>query len=59
MQYIAAPIAGDRVYGKKKADRLYLHAHTLQIMIPATSTETFTAPIPKEFTKSFPEHDNA
>lgn len=59
MQYLTTPIAGDRVYGKKKADRLYLHAHTLQIMIPATKSETFTAPTPKEFTELFPEYNNA
>jgi len=54
MQYLSAPIAGDRVYGKKKAERLFLHAHTLEITIPASKRETFTAPIPKEFTDKFP-----
>jgi 23S rRNA pseudouridine1911/1915/1917 synthase len=59
MQYLNAPIAGDRVYGKKKADRLYLHAYSLEITVPASKRETFTAPIPKEFTDSFPGHVNA
>ena len=54
MQYLGAPIAGDRIYGKKKADRLFLHAHTLEITIPASRRETFVAPIPKEFTDKFP-----
>jgi len=59
MQYLNAPIAGDRVYGKKKADRLYLHAHSLEITIPASKRETFVAPVPKEFTDKFPEYKHA
>ena len=54
MQYVLAPIAGDRVYGKKKADRLFLHAHKLEITIPASKRQTFEAPIPKEFLTNFP-----
>ena len=50
MHYIKAPIAGDRVYGNEKsAPRLCLHAHTLEITIPAFKRQVFTAPIPKEF----------
>jgi 23S rRNA pseudouridine1911/1915/1917 synthase len=59
MQYLNAPIKGDRIYGKKKADRLFLHAHTLEITIPATKRETFVAPIPKEFTDTFPGYKYA
>lgn len=58
MQYILAPIAGDRVYGKKKAERLFLHAHSLEITIPASKRETFVAPTPKEFTDAFPGYKN-
>jgi 23S rRNA pseudouridine1911/1915/1917 synthase len=56
MEYINTPIWGDRIYGHKKdkADRLYLHAHKLEITIPASRRETFIAPVPKEFTKHFP-----
>lgn len=55
MAYINAPIVGDRVYGTgKKADRLFLHAHSLEITIPASNRQVFTAPVPKEFTDSFP-----
>jgi len=55
MQYINTPILGDRVYGRKdKADRLYLHAHTLEITIPTSKRELFAAPVPDEFTKHFP-----
>lgn len=59
MQYINAPIAGDTVYNKKKGSRLFLHAHSLEITIPVSKRETFTAPIPKEFTDKFPEYTNA
>lgn len=55
LQYINTPILGDRVYGRASfGDRLYLHAHSLEITIPTSKREVFTAPVPKEFTKHFP-----
>lgn len=52
MQYIKAPIAGDRVYGSTKtAPRLCLHAHSLEITIPGSERKVFTAPVPPEFKK--------
>lgn len=48
MQYLNAPIHGDRVYGKE-SDRLYLHAHSLEITIPEGKRETFVAPVPASF----------
>ena len=59
LQYLGCPVVGDRIYGKKKADRLYLHAHKLEITIPASKRETFTAPIPAVFTDKFPEYTYA
>lgn len=59
MQYLLAPVAGDRIYGKKKANRLFLHSHSLEITIPASKRETFTAPIPREFTDKFPGYKYA
>ncbi|MDB5167704.1 MAG: hypothetical protein JWN26_849 [Candidatus Saccharibacteria bacterium] len=53
MKYIATPIMGDKVYGKP-ADRLYLHAASLEITIPTSNRQVFTAPIPTEFTDMFP-----
>jgi len=53
MQYLHAPIAGDRVYGKP-ADRLYLHAAELEITIPISDRRVFKAPVPSEFTNKFP-----
>jgi 23S rRNA pseudouridine1911/1915/1917 synthase len=54
MSYLKAPIHGDRVYGKV-SDRLYLHAAKLEITIPTSNRQIFTAPVPPEFTKEFPE----
>lgn len=48
MTYLKTPIHGDRVYGKS-ADRLYLHAHSLEITIPKGDRRVFTAPTPPEF----------
>ena len=52
MRYINTPILGDRVYGKP-ADRLYLHAESLEITIPVGDRRVFEAPIPPEFTDKF------
>jgi len=50
MQYIHAPIAGDRVYGSAtSATRLCLHAHSLELTIPTAERKVFTAPVPPEF----------
>jgi 23S rRNA-/tRNA-specific pseudouridylate synthase len=53
MAYMNTPILGDRVYGKE-ADRLYLHAASLEITIPVSERRTFSAPLPDEFTNLFP-----
>ncbi len=50
MAYLNSPIRGDRVYGKKSS-RLFLHAHELEITIPTSRRETFSAPIPSAFKK--------
>lgn len=46
--YLGTPIHGDKVYGKE-SDRLYLHAHSLEVTIPVSNRQTFTAPTPSEF----------
>ena len=48
MAYLGTPIHGDRVYGIE-ADRLYLHAHSLEVTIPTGNRQTFTASTPPEF----------
>ncbi len=54
MKYINTPVMGDKVYGKA-ADRLYLHAASLEITIPVSNRRVFEAPIPKEFIDKFPQ----
>lgn len=46
--YINAPIVGDRIYGKK-AERLYLHASSLEITIPTSKRKVFSSHLPKSF----------
>lgn len=43
------PIVGDTFYNGPEADRLYLHAHVLEITLPNKNREVFVAPVPKEF----------
>jgi 23S rRNA pseudouridine1911/1915/1917 synthase len=54
LQYINTPIVGDKVYGHSKADRLYLHAFSLDITLPQGARKVFGAPIPESFEKKFP-----
>jgi len=56
MAYIGIPIVGDRIYGSAKSpiDRLCLHAESLEITIPTSRRETFTAKPPEDF-KNFME----
>ncbi len=51
MAHIGTPILGDPVYNPKspKADRMYLHAASLEITIPEGKRVTFTAPLPESF----------
>ncbi|MBR3157090.1 RluA family pseudouridine synthase [Candidatus Saccharibacteria bacterium] len=53
LKYLGHPILGDRVYGDKKADRLYLHARELEITLPGGKRQSFVAPLPKEFENVF------
>ena len=53
MQYLGAPIKGDRVYGKPDT-RLYLHAHRLEVTLPGGERKEFTAPVPNDFYTHFP-----
>lgn len=48
MAHIGTPIHGDRVYGKQ-ADRLYLHAASLEITIPKGDRKIFESPVPASF----------
>ncbi len=51
MAYLKTPILGDKVYNPSstKADRMYLHAASLEITIPGGQRMTFTAEMPEDF----------
>lgn len=50
MTQIGHPIVGDPLYGSGTfGDRLFLHAHSLEITLPNRERRTFTAPLPPEF----------
>ncbi|MBQ8991836.1 RluA family pseudouridine synthase, partial [Candidatus Saccharibacteria bacterium] len=52
LKYLGHPILGDKVYGDAKADRLFLHAASLEITIPGEAggeRKIFKAPLPDEF----------
>ena len=61
MNYLGAPILGDRVYGdaSKKADRMFLHAESLEITIPPLKSgensirKIFTSELPEDFNQFF------
>lgn len=49
MQYINAPIVGDRVYHGLPAERLMLHARSLEVTLPGSERKTFMVETPVEF----------
>lgn len=53
MRHIGTPIVGDRVYGKP-AERLYLHAKSLEITIPTSDRRIFETDLPEDFMAQFP-----
>ena len=53
MKYLGHPIMGDTVYGGEKADRLMLHAGSLEITLPGGVRKVFEVPVPREFKDVF------
>lgn len=51
LKHFDHPIVGDTLYGGLVADRLYLHAHSLEITLPNRQRKVFKAAIPPEFKK--------
>ena len=49
LNYLGHPIVGDTLYGGSKADRMYLHALSLDIVLPNKQREHFEAALPKIF----------
>lgn len=43
------PIYGDTFYHGPMADRLYLHAHSLEITLPSRQRKLFESPVPQSF----------
>jgi 23S rRNA pseudouridine1911/1915/1917 synthase len=51
LKKIGHPIAGDVLYDGKEADRLYLHAESLEITLPNKERKVFEAPLPTSFNR--------
>ncbi len=49
MQEVGHPIVGDTLYGGQAADRLYLHAKSLELTLPNKERKVFTVPVPPAF----------
>jgi 23S rRNA pseudouridine1911/1915/1917 synthase len=49
LAHMKHPIVGDTFYQGPPADRLYLHALSLEITLPSRQREVFVAPLPKQF----------
>jgi 23S rRNA pseudouridine1911/1915/1917 synthase len=52
LQQLGHPILGDRVYGGPAAERLYLHAASLEITLLNKERKVFKVPIPDIFNES-------
>jgi len=50
LKHLSCPILGDQVYGRKKAERLLLHAYRLKLSHPVTGAPLeLEAKIPEDF----------
>ena len=49
MNYLKHPIVGDTLYGGEQAERMYLHAHELELTIPSHERKVFVSPVPDSF----------
>lgn len=49
LAYIGTPILGDVVYGSEKGERMYLHAHKLELTLPGGKRKVFESAIPSDF----------
>ncbi|MDB5164115.1 MAG: ribosomal large subunit pseudouridine synthase, RluD subfamily protein nonfunctional [Candidatus Saccharibacteria bacterium] len=57
LSQIGHPIVGDSVYDGQPADRLYLHALSLELTLPNRERKTFSAPLPTQFKEFLKSHD--
>jgi 23S rRNA pseudouridine1911/1915/1917 synthase len=51
------PIVGDTLYGGEPAERMFLHARSLELTLPNRERQVFVAPIPPEFGAFFASHE--
>jgi 23S rRNA pseudouridine1911/1915/1917 synthase len=49
MAHIATPIVGDNIYGHVKAERMFLHAQSIELTLPGGERRVFSAHLPAEF----------
>ena len=49
LQYVKHPILGDELYGDSKAERLFLHAQSLEITLPGGERRVFESKVPAIF----------
>lgn len=49
LRQLGHPILGDTLYGGARAERLFLHAESLEITLPNKKREIFSVPMPKMF----------
>ncbi len=49
LKYLGHPIVGDTLYDGAPAERLFLHAASLELTLPNRERKVFTAEVPKEF----------
>ncbi|MDB5184516.1 MAG: ribosomal large subunit pseudouridine synthase, RluD subfamily protein nonfunctional [Candidatus Saccharibacteria bacterium] len=49
LEELGHPIVGDALYGGEPADRLYLHAHILEVTLPNRERKVFTVDTPPSF----------
>lgn len=58
LKHIGHPIVGDMLYDGENADRLYLHAGSLELTFQGGVRKTFTSPLPAVFTELVPENES-
>jgi 23S rRNA pseudouridine1911/1915/1917 synthase len=51
LAHLKHPIVGDTLYNGEPAERLYLHAHQLELTLPNRERKVFESPTPKGFAK--------
>lgn len=49
LNYLGHPIVGDTLYGGQDAERLYLHAHKLELTLPSRERKIFISKLPESF----------